>query len=260
MYAPATSQQDERVSDGKLAHSHRDHRIRRKSPVRHRECGVSVVLSWSKSDNANRSGSQYPPLGTAASHQQNPSAAIWGSRATQQTPVQRQQHAAASQSTISQPSQSLHLQNQAQTTRDPFSNPNQFSRNLDDYRHGGQGIAGQLLGDRSQQSGSQDDYPNLGDADSADSASERRSSVMQHSSYGLLNNGLGLNQHASLRNPLSNPQSENSRITSPHTSVTGGKRSLQALAVSLIHSFNQPLDHPSLRIRTASSAKIDSLV
>lgn len=121
------------------------------------------------------------------------------------------------------------MQAQGQTPRDPFSNPGQFSRNLDDYRRGGQGIAGQLLGDRPLQSGSQDDYSNLGDAESVDSSSERRGSVMQHNNYGLLNNGLGPNQPTSLRNPLSNPQSESGRITSPHTSATGGKLSLYRL-------------------------------
>ncbi|KKY27057.1 putative not2 family protein [Phaeomoniella chlamydospora] len=102
----------------------------------------------------------------------------------------------------------------------------QFADGLDEFRHGAQGIGGQLSSGQQPQTGNIEEFPPLGrDAPSGlgGQSQERRSSLLQNSgAYGSIGSmgfsGLGQQQ----RNPLSNPQD---RITSPASGALSSTRS-----------------------------------
>lgn len=111
--------------------------------------------------------SEFPSLSNAPQPQyQNPGQAVWASanqRATQHTPIQRQQQAQANAQGPIQPQQPHQIQEQAQSSLDDAFFPlSQHSGTLDDYRHGIPGGIGQLSGPNQQQASNVDEFPPLG--------------------------------------------------------------------------------------------------
>ena len=169
--------------------------------------------------------SEFPSLSGAPRPQhQNSGQDVWAQRANQQNQTQR-----------SLPQQQPTTQGQSQTQQqapssqdDPFPTASQFSSGLDEFRHGGPGISGQLQGSAQPRTTSIDEFPPLGreismtvgDREGAP-GSERRNSLMQHTGFGAYTNGAmafaGMNQTLQ-RNPLSNPlnaSQDYNRLTSP---------------------------------------------
>ncbi|KAL2012608.1 hypothetical protein VTN00DRAFT_133 [Thermoascus crustaceus] len=176
--------------------------------------------------------SEFPSLSGAPqqSQSQNPAQAVWANasqRATQQTPVQRQQPP-TSQARASQ-TQSHHSQQSQPSHEDLFPSGAQFANRLDDFRNGGQGISGQLGSSGQPQTGNIEEFPPLGRNVHGDINQERRGSILQNAGFGNYGAGMafsGVNQTQSSqsRNMMAaslNGQ-ETARIMSPTTAGSGG--------------------------------------
>lgn len=151
-------------------------------------------------------------------------------RATQQTPVQRQQLPPTSSQPPSRASHTpSHLtpQTSQQPQDDMFPSGTQFANRLDDFRNGGQGISSQLGPVSQPQTGNIDEFPPLGRNVAAEIGSDRRGPLMPNTGFGSFNSSLafaGVNQAQSAQNrnviaPSLNGQ-DAGRIMSP-----GGARS-----------------------------------
>ncbi|KAJ5105598.1 hypothetical protein NUU61_002945 [Penicillium alfredii] len=179
--------------------------------------------------------SEFPSLSGASqqSQSQTPGQLMWANasqRATQHTPVQRQQHPPTSQppSRASQ-TPSLPGQQPSQAHDDMFPSGAQFANRLDDFRNGGQGISSQLGAGSQPQTGNIDEFPPLGRNVAADLAQDRRGSMMQNTGFGSYNSGMafsGVNQTQSTQNrnliAASINGQEPSRIMSPTAASSGG--------------------------------------
>ncbi|CAL5869689.1 uncharacterized protein PFLUO_LOCUS3919 [Penicillium psychrofluorescens] len=174
--------------------------------------------------------SEFPSLSNSSqqSQSQTPGQMMWANanqRATQQTPVQRQQLPQTSSQPPSRASQTpSHLtpQTSQQPQDDMFPSGTQFANRLDDFRNGGQGISSQLGPVSQPQTGNIDEFPPLGRNVAAEIGSDRRGTLMPNTGFGSFNSSLafaGVNQVQSAQNrniiaPSLNGQ-EAGRIMSP---------------------------------------------
>ncbi|KAH8691345.1 NOT2 family protein [Talaromyces proteolyticus] len=185
--------------------------------------------------------SEFPSLsGVPQQNQsQNSAQAVWanaGQRATQQTPVQRQQPPSSQPPSRTSQTQSHYAQQQP-SQDDLFPSGAQFANRLDDFRGSGQGISGQLGAGGQPQTGNIEEFPPLGrnttdippggiQGRMNDIGQERRSSVLQNTGFGSYGPGLAFSaqtQSAQARNILAatlNGQ-ESGRVMSPGTSGAG---------------------------------------
>ncbi|PCH05835.1 NOT2/NOT3/NOT5 [Penicillium occitanis (nom. inval.)] len=182
--------------------------------------------------------SEFPSLsGVPQPNQAQSSAqAVWanaGQRATQQTPVQRQQPPSSQPPSRASQTQT-HFAQQQPPQDDVFPSGAQFANRLDDFRNGGQGISGQLGGGQPQ-TGNIEEFPPLGRnaADIPpggisrmnDIGQERRGSVLTNTGFGSYGPGLAFSnqtqstQARNLMNSTLNGQ-ETNRVMSPGTSVS----------------------------------------
>lgn len=169
---------------------------------------------------------------------QSSAQAVWanaGQRATQQTPVQRQQPPSSQPPSRASQTQTQFTQQQP-IQDDVFPSGAQFANRLDDFRNGGQGISGQLGGGAQPQTGNIEEFPPLGRnaADIPpggiprlnDIGQERRGSVLQSTGFGSYGPGLAFSNQTSaqarnIMNSALNGQ-ENNRVMSPGISVSAG--------------------------------------
>ncbi|OKL57101.1 hypothetical protein UA08_07553 [Talaromyces atroroseus] len=180
--------------------------------------------------------SEFPSLSGAPQQNQAQSSAqaVWanaGQRATQQTPVQRQQPPSRTSQT------QTHFAQQQPSQDDVFPSGAQFANRLDDFRNGGQGISGQLGGGGQPQTGNIDEFPPLGrnaadippggiQARLNDIGQERRGSVLQSTGFGSYGPGLAFSSQTpstQTRNIMSSTMNgqENNRVLSPGSSGSG---------------------------------------
>lgn len=170
---------------------------------------------------------------------QSSAQAVWanaGQRATQQTPVQRQQPPSSQAPSRTSQTQTHYTQQQP-SQDDVFPSGAQFANRLDDFRSGGQGISGQLGGGAQPQTGNIEEFPPLGrnaadippggiHARLNDIGQERRDSVLQSTGFGSYGPGLAFSsqtQSSQARNISSTVNGqENNRVISPGTSASGG--------------------------------------
>uniref|UniRef100_A0A093VDL7 Structural maintenance of chromosomes protein 2 n=2 Tax=Talaromyces marneffei TaxID=37727 RepID=A0A093VDL7_TALMA len=183
--------------------------------------------------------SEFPSLsGVPQQNQAQSSAqAVWanaGQRATQQTPVQRQQPPSSQPPSRTSQTQT-HFTQQQPPQDDVFPSGAQFANRLDDFRNGGQGISGQLGGGGQPQTGNIEEFPPLG-RNSADIppggisrmndiGQERRGSVLTSTGFGSYGPGLAFSnqtQSAQARNFMNSALNgqETNRVMSPGTSVS----------------------------------------
>jgi CCR4-NOT transcription complex subunit 2 len=162
---------------------------------------------------------------------QSPAQAVWATanqRATQQTPVQRQQPPSTQVPSRTSQTQTHHSQQLQPPHDDLFPSGTQFASRLDDFRNGGHGISGQLGSAGQPQTGNIDEFPPLGRNVHGDLSQERRGSVLQTSGLGSYGSSMafsGQNQSSQTRNLIGATLSgqENSRIMSPAAPGSGGK-------------------------------------
>lgn len=139
---------------------------------------------------------EFPSLSGAPqqSQSQAPGQLVWANasqRATQQAPVQRQQHAATSQPPSRTSQTPSHAQQQAQPPPDDmFPSGSQFANRLDDFRNGGQGLSSQLGAGGQPQTGNIEEFPPLGRNVAAELAQDRRGSMLQNVGFGSYNSGM----------------------------------------------------------------------
>ncbi|KAL1885690.1 transcriptional regulator [Paecilomyces lecythidis] len=177
--------------------------------------------------------SEFPSLSGAPpqSQSQPPGQAVWANasqRATQQTPVQRQQPPSSQAPARPSQTQSHLPQQQSQPSHeDLFPSGAQFANRLDDFRNGGRGISGQLGASSQPQTGNIEEFPPLGRNIHGDLGQERRESLLQNAGFGnyasnLAFSGVNQTQSAQTRNMMAasiNGQ-ETARIMSPTAAGT----------------------------------------
>ncbi|OJJ46742.1 hypothetical protein ASPZODRAFT_142542 [Penicilliopsis zonata CBS 506.65] len=184
--------------------------------------------------------SEFPSLSGAPqqSQSQNPGQLVWANasqRASQQTPVQRQQHPPISQTPSRGAQTPSHIsQQQTQPANDDlFPSGAQFANRLDDFRGGGQGISSQLGTSSQPQTGNIEEFPPLGRNLHGELGQERRETLLQNARLGSYNTGLGFSavnqsQSSQNRNVMSTTANgqEPTRIMSPASAGPGGTASL----------------------------------
>lgn len=125
-----------------------------------------------------------------------------------------------------------------------FPTGSQFANGLDDFRHGGQGISGQLAGTTQPQTESMHEFPPL-------SGQDGRANPLHNASFGSYGGGMGLsavnqsqsNQGSLGRNPLSNSANgqviTNSRSPIPQgqNGVIGGDKDVRTEITGLYALF-----------------------
>jgi CCR4-NOT transcription complex subunit 2 len=177
---------------------------------------------------------EFPSLSGAPQQAQTqiPGHAVWGQRTAQPTPAQRQQQVSTqTQPTPSQPTQGQPQPPSQQSSHDDvFPSAGQFSSGIDDFRHGTQGMSGQMSATSQPQTGSIDEFPPLGRNISGELGQERRGSIMQGTGFGAYGSSIGfgaaLSQTQS-RNGMSNQlngQQDGSRVSSQTAGGVGGKK------------------------------------
>ncbi|EAW13978.1 NOT2/NOT3/NOT5 family protein [Aspergillus clavatus NRRL 1] len=163
----------------------------------------------------------FPSLSGAPQQSQTPNPGlVWGQRAMQQTPAQRQQLPTTQAPSRAPQTQSHHPQQQQQQQQpqqqqsqpqpphdDVFPSGAQFANRLDDFRNGGLGISGQLGGTGQPQTGNIEEFPPLGRNVPSEIGQDRGGSVIQNAGLGNYSgampfSGASQNQSAQNRNVI----------------------------------------------------------
>lgn len=171
---------------------------------------------------------EFPSLSGAPqqSQSQNPGQVVWANasqRATQQTPIQRQQPPTSQPPSRASQTQSYPQQQSQISHEDLFPSGSQFANRLDDFRNGGQGLSGQLSGGQPQ-TGNIEEFPPLGKNVAAELSQDRRGSLLQSAGFGNYGAGMGfgVNQSQAGPNlPSSMNGQETTRMMSPATAGAG---------------------------------------